>query len=172
MQGHSHQIQVITDELIESILTEARRSPRRRMNYNFHADPQDNPHRFLNVLIEGTYVAPHRHTTPPKPESFVVLRGMLGVLCFADDGKITGRYVVSNEAAAPPPAFNNCPIVHGIDLPPGVWHTILALSPYVVCFEVKPGPWDPTADKEFADWAPREGQPEAEACLADWLDEA
>jgi len=47
----------------------------------------------------------------------------------------------------------------GIDLVPGVWHTLAAVSEYAVIYEVKPGPWDPATDKEFAAWAPREGEP-------------
>jgi hypothetical protein len=53
--------------------------------------------------------------------------------------------------------------VWGIDLPPGVWHTILPITERAVCFEVKPGPWDPTDDKEFAEWAPAETHPSADA---------
>jgi len=31
----------------------------------------------------------------------------------------------------------------------------------VVCYEVKPGPYLQANDKEFAPWAPREGDPDA-----------
>jgi hypothetical protein len=34
---------------------------------------------------------------------------------------------------------------------------------------VKPGPYDLTSDKEFADWAPHEGQPGCAAYQADLL---
>jgi len=56
--------------------------------------------------------------------------------------------------------------VLGIDLGPGVWHTVACLSETAVCFEVKPGPYDVATDKEFAPWAPREGDPDAPAYLA------
>ena len=48
---------------------------------------------------------------------------------------------------------------------PGVWHTMAVLSAHVVCFEVKPGPYSETNDKNFAPWAPREGDPRAKAYL-------
>jgi cupin fold WbuC family metalloprotein len=55
----------------------------------------------------------------------------------------------------------------GIDIQPGVWHTILPRTERVVCFEVKPGPWLPSTDKEFAAWAPAENdQGAAEYCKA------
>ena len=57
-----------------------------------------------------------------------------------------------------------------IDLPPGVWHTLAALSPHAVCYEVKPGPYLPANDKAFAPWAPREGEPGAPAYLASLLE--
>ena len=45
----------------------------------------------------------------------------------------------------------------GVDIDPGIWHTVVVLSDSAVCFEVKPGPWDAATDKEFAPWAPPEG---------------
>ena len=40
---------------------------------------------------------------------------------------------------------------------PGVWHSMAVLTPHVICFEVKPGPYSAATDKDFAPWAPREG---------------
>lgn len=148
-------IQLVTASLFEELIEKARRSPRQRTNHNFHASPEDNPHRFLNVFLKGSYVAPHRHFDPPKPESFIVLEGRMAAWIFADDGTIRETFLLEPGTAC-----------RGIDLPPGVWHTLTALSPHAVCFEVKPGPWDPATDKEFASWAPREGTPEAAAYLA------
>ena len=158
-------IQTISDELIASLIERARRSPRRRINHNFHHDAADNPHRFLNVLLRGTYIAPHRHLLPPKSETFLVLRGSAGVLTFHDDSRIQNRYLLG-EPASDAPAFAGLTPQIGIDLAPGVWHTVAALSDAAVCFEVKPGPWDPQSDKEFAPWAPREGEPGTDAYLA------
>jgi len=56
--------------------------------------------------------------------------------------------------------------VVGVDVAPGVWHTTTALTDTAICFEVKPGPYDAATDKEFAPWAPREGDPAAAAYLA------
>jgi cupin fold WbuC family metalloprotein len=156
-------VQLIGEGLIAEVLDKARRSTRQRMNYNFHAGPEDNPHRFLNIFMQGTYVAPHRHRNPPKAESFVVLEGFVTVICFDDNGAVLSRHVLGHGpgAEALPPAFRDLPASRGIDVAPGVWHTIAALSPHAVCFEVKPGPWDPATDKEPAPWAPPEGDPAA-----------
>ncbi len=129
------------------------------MNHNFHSGPEDNPHRFLNVMLAGTYIRPHRHLEPPKSETFLVLEGTADVIVFDDHGAVTARYRLGLESAEGR--------IWGIDLPPGVWHTILPRSERVVCFEVKPGPWLPSTDKEFADWAPAEGDPSAAAYCRD-----
>lgn len=49
----------------------------------------------------------------------------------------------------------------GAELPPGKWHTVVALQPGSVLLELKEGPFNEDAAKEFASWAPEEGSPEA-----------
>ena len=147
------EVKLISAALIDRVTGLASASPRRRMNHNFHSGPADNPHRFLNILLRGTYIRPHRHSAPPKAESFLVLEGAADVILFDDGGAITARYRLGAES----PEGR----LWGIDLPPGVWHTILPTTARAVCFEVKPGPWEPSSDKEFAEWAPREGDPAA-----------
>ena len=149
------QVKVISGALFDSVAGLACASPRRRMNYNFHEGPADNPHRFLNVLLRGTYIRPHRHLAPPKAESFLVLEGAAEVILFDDHGSITARYPLGVETPEGK--------LWGVDLPPGVWHTVLPRTARVVCFEVKAGPWEPTNDKEFAEWAPAEDDPSAAA---------
>jgi len=145
-------VELLTAELVESVLEAARASPRRRMNHNFHTGPEDNPHRFLNVLLRHTYIRPHRHFNPPKAEMFVVLEGHVRIWCFAETGNVTAEYLLGRGESSVP---------WGIDLKPGVWHTVTAVSDHAVCLEVKPGPWNPATDKEFAAWAPAEGDPRA-----------
>ena len=149
-------IQIIDRKLIEEVALRAESTVRRRLNHNFHSGPADNPHRFLNVLLRGTYIRPHRHLDPPKSETFVVLEGEAEVILFDDDGAITSRHLLGKDTL-------------GVDLSPGVWHTVVARTDRVVCFEVKPGPWEPASDKEFAEWAPREGDPGVGAYLESLL---
>ena len=138
--------QTVDRRLIEELIERARRSPRLRVNHNFHASMEDNPHRFLNAMIQGTYVAPHRHLDPPKAESFLVLEGEVAFFIFDDAGSVIRTELVGCDPM-------------GIDLPPGVWHTLTPLTAHAVCYEVKPGPYLAANDKDFAPWAPREGDP-------------
>src|ERR1700691_1388465 len=94
------QAKLISDGLFETVAGLAASSPRRRMNHNFHEAADDNPHRFLNVLLRGTYIQPHRHTAPPKSETFLVLEGVADVILFDDDGSITARHSLGTETPA------------------------------------------------------------------------
>lgn len=140
------QVQLLDSGLMARLVEQARKSPRLRTNYNFHASMEENPHRFLNVMVKGTYFTPHRHLDPPKSEGFLVLKGEVALFTFDDGGRVTAKHVLGRDAL-------------GIDIQPGVWHTLVVLSDSAVCYEVKPGPYTAATDKEFAPWAPREGQP-------------
>ena len=145
-------IQLLDSSLFSSLVERARQSPRLRVNHNFHARMEDNPHRFLNVMIRRTYIAPHRHLDPPKAEAFLVLEGEIAFFTFDETGRIASTHVLGRD-------------VMGVDIGPGVWHTMTPLTPHAVCFEVKPGPYSASNDKEFAPWAPREGDPGVQAYL-------
>ncbi len=152
-------IQIIDAGLLAQALEQARRSPRRRANYNLHRTPAEAPNRFLNAMLEGTYVTPHRHLTAPKPELILVLEGCVRLFTFDDRGAVTASYTLA--AGAPGSAF-------GIDIAPGVWHTMSVVGPHAVLLEVKPGDYDAATDKQFAPWAPREGEAGTQRYL-EWL---
>jgi len=147
------QVQILDQALLDEVTARALTSARRRTNHNFHASAEDNPHRFLNALVKGTYCQPHRHASPPKSESFLVLRGRVAVFVFDGAGKAIETHVLSTDGTL------------AVDIPPGIWHCIAAVSDTAVCYEVKAGPWDPTTDKDFAPWAPAEGDPRAQVYL-------
>lgn len=152
---------VITTQLIERKIADAKLNSRRREIHFFHSGDGDTLHRMLNTLQPGSYIRPHRHATPPKAESIVLLRGQLGCATFADDGEIIAGLSVLLDLSQG---------IHGMDYRAGTWHTFFALEPGTVVFEVKPGPYFPLSDKDFASWAPHEGSPEACAYLARFED--
>jgi cupin fold WbuC family metalloprotein len=145
-------LQLLDHSLFRELVEQAKLSPRLRTNHNFHRSMQENPHRFLNVLARGTYIAPHRHLDPPKTESFLVLEGEIAFFTFRDNGEIETSNVLGRDPV-------------GIDIQPGVWHTLVVLTGHAICFEVKPGPYSAANDKDFAPWAPREGDPAASTYL-------
>lgn len=153
-EAPSPKVQPIDAALIENLLQQAGERVRRRVNHNFHSSMQESCHRFLNVLAAGTYVTPHRHTAPPKSESFVVLRGSLLFCLFDDAGDLTEAHRLGPHT----PTL-------GIDIAPGLWHSLVVDGDHAVVFEVKAGPYEPVSDKDFAPWAPRESEPGASAYL-------
>lgn len=141
-------VELIDPALLETTLLRAAGSPRLRTNHNFHPTMDDAVHRFLNVMMRGTFITPHRHTSPPKSETFVILRGEVAFFLFDENGSIDRCELLGDPASG-----RAC----GIDIAPGLWHSLVVLSANAVCFEVKPGPYAAMNDKEFAPWAPREG---------------
>ncbi|XDD42762.1 WbuC family cupin fold metalloprotein [Leptospira sp. WS60.C2] len=140
------EIQIIDSDLIGTLVTKAKQAERKRTNHNFHKQ-EEVYQRFLNVLSKDTYISPHRHLSDPKPETFVVLEGEIGFLIFEENGDIKEFHKLSSNGPK-----------RGIDLQPGVWHSLVCLSDVAVCFEGKSGPYDPTIDKEFHPKYPLEGE--------------
>ena len=121
-------MKVIDLTLLDKVSSEAKDSPRLRMNYNFHQSLGDKCHRFLNAVEPGTVVPIHRH--PTKDESFVILRGKVRVTTHNDDGSVIEDVVLSQEGGN-----------YGVDIPKNVWHMVEALESGSVIFECKEGPF-------------------------------
>lgn len=148
-------MRIVTSALLDEVTAQAAASPRGRKNHNFHPADDFCCHRLLNAMEPGSYIQPHRHLDPAKDESIVVLRGALGLVSFADDGTVTGSFILrpGGDAIA-------------VDIPHGAFHTVLCLAPGTVFFEAKAGPYLPLTAAEKAPWAPAEGEPAAPAYLA------
>lgn len=155
-------VAAVTRVLMANAIAFSRESPRKRIIQPLHKSGADMLQRMLNVLQPGSYIQPHRHLTPPKPESFVVLAGAIGFVVFDDIGGITDRFYLSPSQDA-----------IGIDIEPGIFHTFFAIEPDTVLFEVKLGPYIRSSDKDFASWAPFENSPASLEYLAklqeEWL---
>lgn len=154
------EIQLISKDLIEKVVTKAKKVPRKRMNHNFHASFDDPINRMLNAMEPGTYCRPHKHENPDKREVFIVLRGKLAVILFNDDGKIM-RVI----KLIPKEGF------YGAEIPAKTWHTIVSLEQGSIAYEIKDGPYNVEDDKNFAPWAPEEDSLEAPAYLKNILEQ-
>lgn len=131
------------DALFARVAAEARLSPRRRMNYNFHRSTDDAVNRLLNAMHRDSYLPVHRHLSPSRSESCVVLRGSVGVTIYDDAGGVVTRRRVSADGPC-------C----GFDIEAGVWHGLVVLEDDTVLFEVKQGPYVPIAPDNIAPWSP------------------
>jgi cupin fold WbuC family metalloprotein len=127
------------------------KSPRRRaiVRYHEHVEPVQ---RMLNALEPDSYVRPHRHIDPDKVEVFVVLAGRALVLQFDDAGCVKDYVVMAADGP-----------LRGVEIPPRSWHSVIALAPGTVLYEIIEGAFSPSTHKSYAPWAPAEGSPEASA---------
>lgn len=144
----------IDADCLAALSAAARGTPRRRQNLNFHQRDDALAHRLLNAIEPESYIPPHRHLDPNKDETIIVLRGRLGVVVFTDDGSIAQTAVLSPDG----PQL-------GVDIPHGVFHSLVALTSGCVMFEAKAGPYLPSSAAERAAWAPAEGDAGAAAYL-------
>ncbi|UCV18457.1 WbuC family cupin fold metalloprotein [Ferribacterium limneticum] len=149
---------LIDRALLASLTAEAEQAPRLRKNRNFHPGDAYPAHRLLIAIEPGSYVAPHRHLNPDKDETLLVVCGRLGVVIFQAENAVDRSIVLQAGGE-----------VIGIDIPHGVFHTVLALEPGTVFFEAKAGPYVPIAESERAPWAPAEGTPAADDYLKELL---
>lgn len=148
----------ITKSLLREKSGHAKLNRRGREILVLHDGDGDTLQRMLNAIEPGSYIRPHRHVTPPKAEGLIVLAGAVGFVPFTSSGQPDEASFVHMGGESE---------VLGVDYRAGVWHSFFALEPGTVVYEVKPGPYEATSDKEFAPWAPEEGAPEAELYLAD-----
>ena len=148
--------QIIDRDFLERVSSQANASPRRRRNHNFHVSETDTCNRLLNAIEPDSYIQPHCHHEAAKDETLIVVRGRLGVIIFDERGTVTATAVLALTGESV-----------GVNIPHGIYHTLVALEPGSVFFEAKAGPYAPLTSQEKAPWAPAEGELSASTYLAD-----
>ena len=151
-------IRRITRADLATLSAAAAAAPRRRKNLNWHPDLADPVQRLFNAIEPGSYVRPHRHPGPTGWELLMIVVGRMALLKF-DDNRVVQERIELDSAT---------PVV---EIPPTIWHTLVALEPGGVLLEVKRGPYVPSAAHDFAAWAPPEGSAAAES-LERWCRQA
>jgi cupin fold WbuC family metalloprotein len=111
------------DQLSERAVGEARL----RAHLVLH-ERADAPQRLIIAIEPGSYVRPHVHPVSESwsgDESLVVLRGSAAVLLFDQRGAVVDRVRLECGEA--------------YQIPGGKGHSVVALTPRCVLYEVKPG---------------------------------
>ncbi len=140
----------IDGKMLDETCAEGRRSRRLRMNRNFHRSTDEAVNRLLNAMHRGSYIPVHRHLSPERSESCVVLRGRAGLTIYDGDGRVAARRIAGPDC--------DC---KGFDLEAGVWHGLTVLEDDTVLFEVKQGPFAPISAEDIAPWSPAADDAEA-----------
>jgi len=145
----------INQQLLKKLSMEAIALPRRRKNHNFHENCEAQTHRLLNAIEPNSYVMPHKHNDPNKGETIICLSGKLGLIVFDSTGNVEQKLTLEADSETV-----------GVDIPYGIFHTVLALKSGTVFFEAKAGPFVPLEAEEQAPWAPVEGDDSVKNYLA------
>jgi cupin fold WbuC family metalloprotein len=140
-------MKIIDQNTITELCDKAQASERRRAHLNLHPQLDDPIQRLAAAIEPDSYIRPHRHPEAGKWELFTVLRGRFMVYRFDELGTILSKELLTATGDA----------ASLIEMPAGSWHCVMALDTGSVFFEVKPGPYTPLDDKDFASWAPAEG---------------
>jgi len=141
-------MKIITSRHLDALADVAKGAPRKRKNLNLHPTDEFCCHRLFNAIEPNSYIRPHRHLDEAKDETFVIVRGALGVILFDEAGTIIDSVVLTPGGPAV-----------AVDIPHGLFHGAVSLAPGTVFFEAKAGPYLPLAADETASWAPEEGTP-------------
>jgi cupin fold WbuC family metalloprotein len=150
-------IKNFSTEFLSNLSSSAISSLRGRQNFNLHHDYSEPCQQLFNAISLNSYITPHRHFLDPKDETLLAVRGLFAAIIFKECGELhsvlkfgSEQYLTQDIASI------------GVQLPPKVWHTVVALVEGSVLFEVKAGPFMESAAKEMAPWAPVEGSPESQ----------
>ena len=153
-------LKLLDQALINQVVERSRISPRLRCSHNFH-DSHDEPvQRCLLALQPGTYVRPHRHLRPFGINGFellLVLQGAIGLIVVDEDGQVIQHQTMAAGDS-----------LIGVEIPAGAYHSLMALKPDTVLFEVKAGPYRAETDKDFLASFPQEGTLAATQQLQIW----
>jgi len=147
----------IGSELIDELVLLASSSARKRAHHNLHGTLDDPIQRLCVGIEPGSYIRPHRHSSPGKWELMLALKGSACVVTFDGEGRISGRFTICAEGPD-----------HALEIEEGCWHTIASLSEGTVLFELKKGPYAPLQQNETASWSPAEGGADIEP-LVKWF---
>ena len=127
---------IITEELLNNISSQAKESPRLRMNYNLHESLDAKVQRLFNAMEPGTIIPIQRHQN--TAETLMLVRGKMKVVLYNDNKNIIEEAILSHESGN-----------YGVHIPEGVWHCVEILEPGTVMFEVKEGPYEPLKPEDM-----------------------
>ena len=149
-------MKVFSRPYFEDLHNAASQSQRLRAHSNVHHSYAEHCQKLFNAIKINSYIRPHRHSLDPKEECLIAIQGLFGLIMFTDQGLIESVILFGSEKYS-----EKLSIPSGLELPSGVWHTVVSLVDDSILFEVKSGPFDPSLAKELAPWAPEEGNENA-----------
>ena len=129
-------IMIIDNHQLDNLTSQAKASPRLRMNMDLRNSAEDKSQRMLNALEPGTVMPIHRHMA--SSETVTLLRGRIRWHFYDDAGKETGSVVLDANGD-----------VRCINVEKARWHSLECLETGSVLFESKDGKYEPLKEEEI-----------------------
>lgn len=95
---------------------------------------------------------------PINVKIFIAFKGRFVFLKFDEKGEIVDHFILD-------PKTNS----YSAEINSKIYHTLICLESDSVGLDLKTGPFHPINDKDFAEWAPKEGDERCEDYLNDIL---
>ena len=137
---------IVDNILLDNLTSQAKASPRLRMNLDLRNSDADSSQRMLNAIEPGSVVPIHRHQK--TSETVVVLRGRVVEEYYDDAGVLVESFVLGDCHVADAPR-NDVPVACALNIPAGQWHTLRALESGTVILEMKDGAYEPISPADI-----------------------
>ena len=138
----------LADYEIIDFFCKAKKSPRRREAMILHKRGDEFNHVF-NFMMFNSYMQPHLHPGNEKIEYIYLIHGIIKIIFFDDNGKITNTVLLEKEKE------------DFVKVPAYTWHTYVIMTNQAITYETMNGIYDLKTWKNFAPWAPSEDNEEA-----------
>jgi cupin fold WbuC family metalloprotein len=133
-------------EDLGQLIIKSRDSPRKRAIKIFQSDNYPGPQVGINVIQPESYIQPHFRY---DDESIMHLQGRFCDLLFDENGKLTDKIILSQNATK------------YFSLPKETYHTIISLENDSAIWFAIQGPYNPERASKSAPWAPAENDASA-----------
>ena len=142
---------IIDNQLLDTLSSQAKASPRLRQAYDLRNTPEDNSQRMLNALEPGTVMPIHRHRK--SSESICMVRGKIVMRLYDDNGNVTDEFVMApislHSLPSIPEGDCNESTIPMVQVEAGQWHSLEVLDEGTVVFEAKDGKYEPLSDEDI-----------------------
>ena len=142
---------IIDNQLLDTLSSQAKASPRLRQAYDLRNTPEDNRQRMLNALEPGTVMPIHRHKN--SSESIAIIRGKMIMRFYDDNGNVTDEFVMApislHSLPSIPEGEGDEPTIPMVQVEAGQWHSLEVLEEGTVLFESKDGKYEPLPEEDI-----------------------
>lgn len=143
-------------KLFDSLKKEAYDSSRKRAHYNIHNSYDELVQKVLICLLSDTYIPPHYHKNSSQKELFIVLKGIIKIVLFNNDGTLKEVFLLGKDYD-----------LSMIEIFPNTIHTVVCISKEAFILEIKQGPFLESDSKKFPYWS----IPESDVKSKEFLEE-